>query len=58
MTLSRYAPELVTPKSRKVSKFQKGLRAEIRHAMADIEAPDFPTTVQRTHAVEQDQLET
>ncbi|XP_052177590.1 uncharacterized protein LOC127791653 [Diospyros lotus] len=57
MALSRYAPELVTPESRRVSKFQRGLRPEIRHAMAGIEAPDFPTTVQQAHAVERDQLE-
>ncbi|XP_052171493.1 uncharacterized protein LOC127787472 [Diospyros lotus] len=46
VALSRYAPELVTPESRRVSKFQKGLRPEIHHAMAGIEAPDFPTVVQ------------
>ncbi|XP_052189880.1 uncharacterized protein LOC127799697 [Diospyros lotus] len=57
VALSRYAPELVTPESRRVSKFQRGLRPEIRHAMAGIEAPDFPTAVQRAHAVERDQLE-
>ncbi|XP_052177643.1 uncharacterized protein LOC127791705 [Diospyros lotus] len=38
-------------------KFQRGLRPEIRHAMAGIEAPDFPTAVQRAHAVERDRLE-
>ena len=37
--------------------FQRGLRADIRHAMAGIEAPDFPTAVQRAHAVERDQME-
>ncbi|XP_052199608.1 uncharacterized protein LOC127806395 [Diospyros lotus] len=57
VALSRYAPELVTPESRRVSKFQRGLRPEIRHAMAGIEAPDFPTAVQRAHAVERDRLE-
>ena len=57
ITLARYAPELVTSESRKVSMFQRGLRADIRHAMAGIEAPDFPTAVQRAHAVERDQME-
>ncbi|XP_052170369.1 uncharacterized protein LOC127786762 [Diospyros lotus] len=56
VALFRYAPELVTPESRRVSKFQRGLRPEIRHAMAGIEAPDFPTAVQRAHAVERDRL--
>ncbi|XP_052176605.1 uncharacterized protein LOC127790914 [Diospyros lotus] len=55
--LSRYAPELVTLESRRVSKFQRGLRPEIRHAMVGIEAPDFPAAVQRAHAVERDRLE-
>ncbi|XP_052178720.1 uncharacterized protein LOC127792306 [Diospyros lotus] len=57
VALSRYAPELVTPESRRVSKFQRGLRPEIRHAMAGIEAPDFPTAVQRAHVMERDRLE-
>ena len=57
ITLSRYAPELVTSESRKVSMFQRGLRAEIFHAMAGIEALDFPTAVQRAHAIERDQME-
>ncbi|XP_052181848.1 uncharacterized protein LOC127794639 [Diospyros lotus] len=57
VALSRYAPELLTPESRRVSKFQMGLRPEIRHAMAGIEAPDFPTAIQRAHAVERDRLE-
>ncbi|XP_052197288.1 uncharacterized protein LOC127804464 [Diospyros lotus] len=57
VVLSRYAPKLVTPESRRVSKFQKGLRPEILHAMASIKAPDFPTAVQLAHAVERDRLE-
>jgi len=45
ITLARYALELVTSKSRKVSMFQRGLQSDIRHSIAGIEAPDFPTTV-------------
>ncbi|XP_052184267.1 uncharacterized protein LOC127796254 [Diospyros lotus] len=57
VALSRYAPELVTPESRRVSKFQRGLQPEIRHAMAGIEALDFPIAVQQAHVVERDRLE-
>lgn len=36
IALSRYAPEIVTPEARKVSKFERSLRSEIRHAMGGV----------------------
>ena len=43
--MSRYAPEMVTPEACKASKFEKGLRSEIRHAMVGVQVDDFPTAV-------------
>ena len=52
VALARYALELVTLESRKVSKFERGLRPEIHHAMAGVQSEDFPIVVQPTYAIE------
>ncbi|XP_052206788.1 uncharacterized protein LOC127811118 [Diospyros lotus] len=52
VALSRYAPERVTPETHTVSKFERGLRSEIRHAMAGVRVDDFPSVVRRAHAIE------
>ena len=52
VALARYAPELVTPKSRKVRKFEQGLRPEICYAMARVLVEDFPIVVQYAYAIE------
>ena len=52
VALARYAPELVTPETRKVSKFERGLCPEIRYAMAGVRAEDFSTVVRRAYAIE------
>ena len=51
IALSRYTLEMVTLEARKVSKFEKGLRLEIRHTMVGIRADDFPTVVRHAHAI-------
>lgn len=48
---SKYTPKMVTPKARKVSKFERGLRSQIKHAMAGIQADDFPTMMRRAHVI-------
>ena len=52
VALARYAPELVTLKSREVSKFERGLRPEICYAMARVLVEDFPIVVQYAYAIE------
>lgn len=43
---------MVTPEARRVCKFEKGLRLEIRHAMASVLEDDFPMVVRCAHAIE------
>jgi len=43
---------MVTPESQKVSKFERGLHAEIQHAITGVRAKNFPIVVRRAHAVE------
>ena len=55
--LSRYAPELVSTEARKAAKFQRGLRADIRHAFGGAMSVDYATIVQRAYAIERDRNE-
>lgn len=56
-SLARFAPGLVSSEDMKAAKFQRGLRAEIRYALAGARIPDFATIVQRAYAIEKDQNE-
>ena len=55
--LSRYAPELVSTEVRNAAKFQKGLRADIRHAFGGAMSVEYATVVQRAYAIERDRNE-
>ncbi|XP_052189873.1 uncharacterized protein LOC127799691 [Diospyros lotus] len=56
-SLARFAPGLVSSEDMKIAKFQRGLRAEIRYALARARIPDFSAVVQRAYAIEKDQNE-
>lgn len=56
-SLARFAPSLVSSEEMKAAKFQRGLRAEIRYALAGVRIPDFSTVIQRAYAIERDQNE-
>ena len=55
--LSRYALELVSTKARKAAKFQRALRADIRHAFGGAMSVDYATVIQRAYAIERDRNE-
>ena len=52
--LSRYTPELVSTEARKAAKFQRGLRADIRHAFGGGTSVEYATVIQRVYAMERD----
>ncbi|XP_052172221.1 uncharacterized protein LOC127788150 [Diospyros lotus] len=45
ISLARFAPELVSSEANKATKFQRGLRPEIRYALAGARIVDYPTVV-------------
>lgn len=55
--LARYALELVKLEDKKAGKFQRGLREDIRHALAGVRITDYPIVGQRAYVIEQDQNE-
>ena len=55
--LARFSPKLVSFEANKVTKFQRGLRAEIQHALAGARIMDYLTIVQRVYAIERDRFE-
>ncbi|XP_052201754.1 uncharacterized protein LOC127807741 [Diospyros lotus] len=55
--LARFALELVSTEAKKTAKFQKGLRADIRHALAGARILDYLTVVQRAYVIERDKIE-
>ena len=57
IALSRYTPELVSTEARKAAKFQRGLRADIRHAFRGAMSVDYATVVQLAYAIERDRNE-
>ncbi|XP_052198293.1 uncharacterized protein LOC127805580 [Diospyros lotus] len=54
IALAKYAPNLISIEEKKASKFQRGLRPEIRHAYGGARVIDYPTVVQRAYAIERD----
>ena len=57
VALSRYAPDMISTEVQKAAKFQRGLRADIRHTFAGVRVVDYATVVQRAYAIERDQNE-
>ncbi|XP_052209206.1 uncharacterized protein LOC127812723 [Diospyros lotus] len=55
--LARYAPELVSTEAKKASKFQRGPRADIRHAFGGVQCKEYAVAVQRAYVVERDRNE-
>ncbi|XP_052171561.1 uncharacterized protein LOC127787543 [Diospyros lotus] len=56
-TLSRYTPDLVSTEAKKAAKFQRGLRANIRHTFGGALSVDYATVVQRAYTIEWDRNE-
>ncbi|XP_052171513.1 uncharacterized protein LOC127787492 [Diospyros lotus] len=57
ISLARFVPELVSSKANKAAKFQLGLRAEIRYALAGAWITNYFAVVQRAYAIERDRIE-
>ena len=52
--LAKYAPDLISIKEKKASKFQRGLCLEIRHAYGGVRVTYYPIVVQRAYAIKRD----
>ena len=57
ISLTRFTPEFVLTEVKKVEKFQRGLRADIRHALTRATILEYLTMVQRAYAIERDKTE-
>jgi len=57
ISLARFAPKLVSTEVKKAAKFQRSLRANIRHALTGARILDYSTVVQRAYAIERDKTE-
>ncbi|XP_052210463.1 uncharacterized protein LOC127813503 [Diospyros lotus] len=56
ISLARFSLELVSTEVKKAAKFQRGLRADIQHALAGTRILDYSTVVQRAYAIERDKI--
>jgi len=52
ISLARFAPKLVSIEAKKAEKFQRGLRADIQHALAGVRILDYSIVVERAYAIE------
>ncbi|XP_052197391.1 uncharacterized protein LOC127804559 [Diospyros lotus] len=57
ISLTRFAPELVCTEEKKASKFQRGLRVDIRFHLAGAQITNYATLVQRAHIIEKERSE-
>lgn len=55
--LARFTLGMISTEAMKAIKFQKGLRVEIRHALAGARISSCFIMVQRAHAIEEDMAE-
>ncbi|XP_052177658.1 uncharacterized protein LOC127791720 [Diospyros lotus] len=56
-SLARFAPKLVCTEEKKATKFQRGLRVDIRFHLAGAQITDYAILVQRAHIIENEMSE-
>ncbi|XP_052177626.1 uncharacterized protein LOC127791686 [Diospyros lotus] len=57
ISLARFAPDLVSTEEKKATKFQRGLRVEIRYPLVGARITDYATLVERAYTIENERNE-